>query len=114
MFQTEEYARELFRAIYPRDDDIEREKRVQLRLKRQDILTEREDQLARCSRPASAKVSPCASTSSPQIPTSAFGATGARGHRGKFATRKSRNTATRDGRCRSDGTTRCSGLPSAW
>ncbi|WP_143073401.1 helix-turn-helix domain-containing protein [Actinokineospora terrae] len=44
MFQTEEYARELFRAIYPRDDDVEREKRVRLRLKRQDILVEREDQ----------------------------------------------------------------------
>lgn len=43
VFQTEEYARELFRALYPRDSEQALQKRVDLRLGRQASFAERED-----------------------------------------------------------------------
>lgn len=43
MFQTPDYARELFRSLYPRDSEQSLQKRVDLRIGRQALFAERED-----------------------------------------------------------------------
>ncbi|MBC6448276.1 helix-turn-helix domain-containing protein [Actinokineospora xionganensis] len=43
MFQTADYARGVFRALYPRDSEVALRKRVDLRMGRQALLAERED-----------------------------------------------------------------------
>ncbi|GLZ42429.1 helix-turn-helix transcriptional regulator [Actinokineospora sp. NBRC 105648] len=45
LLQTEDYARELFQAIYPRPKAGENENRVRMRMRRQDMVTEREEPL---------------------------------------------------------------------